>query len=389
MHSPQGKSGAYFDPSEIDIKHFQEICEQVTRQADYPNAEQLLHNIVLYRGDVIREIIENPDREKQLKSEFVHCLKEGPGVFVIKEAYADLSVIDRCNEVFRTIVAKEKSENQSKGDHFGDNERIWNSLQKTCLIDPELFLDYYGNSILSSACEAWLGPHYRITAQMNNVRPGNKAQTAHRDYHLGFQSRQTISRYPAHAQIMSQFLTLQGAVAHCDMPIEMGPTLFLPFSQQFPAGYMAFRRPDFAEFFEKNKVQIPFSKGDAVFFNPALFHAGGSNSTNKDRVANLLQVSSPFGRTMETIDNDAMVEAVYPELLARVVADTLSEREIRDMIAAVAEGYSFPTNLDSDPPVGGNAPESGQQLLHRAISEQWPIEQLKIAIADYATRQQA
>lgn len=379
-------SGAYFNSNDIDIKHFQEICQQVTQQADYPNAEKTLDNIVIYSGDVIRGIIGDADREKKLKEEYIHCLNEGPGVFVIKDTYADISVIDRCNEVFRTIVAQEKSLNQNKGDHFGDNERIWNSLQKTCLIDPELFLDYYGNPILSIACEAWLGPHYRMTAQMNNVRPGNIAQLPHRDYHLGFQSRQTISHYPAHAQIMSQFLTLQGAVAHCDMPIEMGPTLFLPFSQQFPAGYMAFRLPEFAAYFDNNKVQIPFSKGDAVFFNPALFHAGGSNSTNKDRVANLLQVSSAFGRTMETIDNDAMVEAVYPALLARVAAGNVSEREIRDMIAAVAEGYSFPTNLDSDPPVGGNAPETGQQLLHRALLERWPVEQLKVAIAAHASR---
>ena len=152
---------------------------------------------------------------------------------------------------------------------------------------------------------------------------------------------------------------------------------------------MAFRLPEFAAFFDDHKVQIPFSKGDAVFFNPALFHAGGSNSTNKDRVANLLQVSSAFGRTMETIDNDAMVEAVYPALLARVVVGTVSEHEISGMIAAVAEGYSFPTNLDSDPPVGGNAPETGQQLLHRALLEQWPVEQLRIAMAAYSTRRQA
>ena len=32
---------------------------------------------------------------------------------------------------------------------------------------------------------------------------------------------------------MSPVLTLQGAVAHCDMPIESGPTMLLPYSQRF------------------------------------------------------------------------------------------------------------------------------------------------------------
>jgi len=42
--------------------------------------------------------------------------------------------------------------------------------------------------------------------------------------------------------------------------------------------------------------------------------------------------------------------------------------EVRALIAAVAEGYPFPTNLDQRPPApGGMAPESEQQLLVRAL----------------------
>jgi len=46
---------------------------------------------------------------------------------------------------------------------------------------------------------------------------------------------------------------------------------------------------------------------------------------------------------------------------------TLSTSEIRAAIAATAEGYSFPTNLDNDPPKGGLAPETQQALLFRAL----------------------
>ena len=55
-----------------------------------------------------------------------------------------------------------------------------------------------------------------------------------------------------------------------------------------------------------------------MFFNPALFHAAGTNpTTDVRRMANLLQVSSPFGRAMETVDRRRVVEAVYPALLSR------------------------------------------------------------------------
>ena len=90
---------------------------------------------------------------------------------------------------------------------------------------------------------------------------------------------------------MSQFLTLQGAVAHVDMPLESGPTTFLPYSQRCEENYMLWRREDFKEYYKENKTQQPLEKGDAVFFNPGLIHAAGDNvSFNVDRMANLVQV---------------------------------------------------------------------------------------------------
>ena len=171
--------------------------------------------------------------------------------------------------------------------------------------------------LLAIACEAWLGPNYQITAQMNNVKPGSSAQSVHRDYHLGFQSSETIKQYPAHAQVMSQYLTLQGAISHGDIPLEMGPTLFLPYSHQYEPGYIAYTQEPFIQYFAENHVQLPFGKGDMVFFSPALFHGAGTNTTETDRIANLVQISSAFGRTMETINNAAMVDVVYPVLASQ------------------------------------------------------------------------
>ncbi len=42
------------------------------------------------------------------------------------------------------------------------------------------------------------------------------------------------------------------------------------------------------------------------------------------------------------------------------------------MIAASAEGYPFPTNLDSDPPVDGLAPPSQADVVRRALEQGGP-----------------
>ena len=41
-------------------------------------------------------------------------------------------------------------------------------------------------------------------------------------------------------------LTLQGAVAHSEMPLDTGPTLYLPYSQLYEPGYLAWPLPEFA-----------------------------------------------------------------------------------------------------------------------------------------------
>lgn len=379
----------FFEPRDVQLQSFAELCGQCTEPADFPHSVDVVENSVVYSGESLRKVRPDGAESIAIKSELAYCLKDGPGVFVVRGAYEDLSVIDRSTQVYREIVSREQASGPVRGDHFGNNERIWNSLQKACVADPDLFIDYYGNPILRLVSEAWLGPNYRITAQINNVKSGGEAQSAHRDYHLGFQTQSAVSRYPAHSQIMSQYLTLQGAIAHCDMSIEKGPTLLLPYSQQFGPGFWAYHEAEFANFFARNCVQVPLLKGDLLFFNPALFHAGGSNSTDSDRVANLVQVSSAFGRTMESVNNRVMIEAVYPHLLARKMAGTSSEALIRDTLAAVADGYSFPTNLDSDPPIDGRAPATQQEIVWQSLMKEWPLETLVAALLSHEKRRRA
>ena len=119
------------------------------------------------------------------------------------------------------------------------------------------------------------------------------------------------------------------------------------------------------------------SKGDIVFFSPAHFHAAGANRTHDaHRRANLLQIFSAFGRAMEAIDRSAMCKAIYPALLDYWRSGRLNTAEVDAVIASCAEGFSFPTNLDRDPPLGGLAPRSRQTVLRQALDESWTSESL-------------
>ncbi|MGI4894155.1 MAG: phytanoyl-CoA dioxygenase family protein, partial [Janthinobacterium lividum] len=207
--------------------------------------------------------------------------------------------------------------------------------------------------------------------------------------HLGFMSGEQARRYPAHVHHLSPALTLQGAVAHCDMPLESGPTLYLPHSQKYGPGYLAFHRPEFTAYFLEHFVQLPLAKGDAVFFNPALLHGAGTNrSSDIRRMANLLQVSSAFGRAMESVDRVAITNAVFPVLVRRK-AQGASPRVLGNVVASSAEGYPFPTDLDADQPIGGMAPQTQAELLHEALDAGWEVPQLAAALAAQQQRRRA
>jgi ectoine hydroxylase-related dioxygenase (phytanoyl-CoA dioxygenase family) len=371
-HSTPRSAPVWLNADSGSFDTFLQIVSQTADPAETPHATEILRNIPVY--DASR--VEAADRQS-IMQEWAQVLSTGAGIIVIRQGVADHAAIDRASAVFDRIIAEEKAAGAAGSDHFakpGANDRIWNSLEKHCLADPANFAAYFGSTSIALASEAWLGPNYQMTAQVNRVNPGGAAQTPHRDYHLGFMSAAQMARYPAHIHGISPTLTLQGAVAHCDMPVETGPTMLLPFSQQFFEGYLAFGRPEYQAHFAAHHVQLPLQKGDLLFFNPAVMHGAGTNhTTDRFRMVNLLQVSSAFGRAMETVNRSAMAAALYPILQSN---PALNRAQV---IAAAAEGYPFPTNLDRNPPIGGLAPKSQADLMHAALDAgQAPAEFAKV-----------
>lgn len=353
------------------LADFQLLCSQRTLKSTYPLARSIQKNIPIYDcGDFD---LDDTAKIEQLQDELYHILTSGPGAYVLKHFFPSTAVMTAANKAYDTIIAAEKAASGERGDHFAPgsaNDRIWNSFSKHALADPHSFVRYYSNPWFTVACDSYLGPGYRITTQVNVVKPGGKAQMPHRDYHLGFQTDEDVVAWPRSMHALSGHLTLQGAVAHTDMPLDSGPTRLLPFSQTFAEGFRSYRRQEFVDFFHSNYVSLPLEKGDALFFSPALFHAAGENVTRDfSRSANLIQVSSAFGKTMESIDPLPLVERTYDLLQEKYKAEGMS-REVDAFIRAAVDGYPFPTNLDCRPPAPGRmAPETEQDILRRVLSE--------------------
>ena len=136
--------------------------------------------MLIYDGLETRAAGASPEARKELMAEWVEALTDGPGIIVIRDAFADLTTIDKSNAHFWAIIEEERMSNVGGGDHFakpGANDRIWNALEKLCLRDPEVFAAYYGNAVIALVSEAWLGPAYQITSQLNVVNPGGAAQS--------------------------------------------------------------------------------------------------------------------------------------------------------------------------------------------------------------------
>src|ERR1700733_3640415 len=158
-----------------DLEEFKAQVERSLNRADYPFASNVVSNVLVYDGLEARKAAASPESRKELLAEWVDAFTDGPGIIVIRNAFPEHAAIDKSNAHYWAIIDEERLSNVGGGDHFakpGANDRIWNALEKLCLRDPAVFASYYGNAIIALVSEAWLGPSYQITSQLNVVNPG-------------------------------------------------------------------------------------------------------------------------------------------------------------------------------------------------------------------------
>src|SRR6266851_5549372 len=216
MTNGTGPASGYPSEDDCRLADLIDLVSEKTDVADYPCASAVEQNVLIYDGARLRQELSRPAGRPRVETELARALLDGPGIVVLAGAFGDVSVVDRATRQFEAIIAGQRAAGGAAGDHFaqsGQNDRIWNALEKLALRAPEVFAAYYANDLIAAACRAWLGPGYQVTSQVNVVNPGGAAQSVHRDYHLGFASDAQAAQFPRHAHQLSPVLSLQGAVA--------------------------------------------------------------------------------------------------------------------------------------------------------------------------------
>jgi hypothetical protein len=63
-----------------------------------------------------------------------------------------------------------------------------------------------------------------------------------------------------------------------------------------------------------------------------------------------------------------------------------AEQDLVNAVVATAEGYAFPTNLDSDQPIGSLAPPSQVDTVLAALADNLSPQDLDVALRDQDER---
>src|ERR671933_2351518 len=171
----------WFTAEDCRLEDFREVVETTTDLADYPHADEVRENVLVY-GSRLRAAVTTPEERRDVQAELARALADGPGIVVFAGAFPDTAVVDRATAVFRAMIDEQKAAGVVGGDHFakpGANDRVWRALDKFAVRDPRTFADYYANDTLALISSAWLGVGYQVTSQINVVNPGGPAQVAH------------------------------------------------------------------------------------------------------------------------------------------------------------------------------------------------------------------
>ena len=308
------------------------------------------------------------NREVILKlapDEIVNILKDREGFFIVKDAF-DPKLIDSNRESYYEILSKEKWDHSRVK---GTGKRIWRSLEKLALMDPHGWIYFYCNSALDHVFEAWLGPLYQLTAQINIINQDHKNLPVHFDYHFGMLRKDLQNKFPDTQKYMNQFMTLQAIVPHSNMNFENGGTRIYSGSQKSFVENFNLTEKEVESLFCKNAICPNLNIGDVLFLNSSLLHAGGVNKTSEDRIALLIQASSAFGIPMEQNDYNLIHDVIFENVCELYKEGKLAFEDGIRAIRNSSSSYLFPVNFDEISPRHGILPFTQTEKLIKKFSK--------------------
>ena len=132
----------YLSADDCRLADLIDVVSQKTDLADYPYAAAVEQNMLIYDGARMRKELSGPAGRLRVEAEMARALLDRPGIVVLACAFGDPWVVDRATRQFEAIIAAQRAAGGVAGDHFaaaGQNDRIWNALEKLALRAPEVF----------------------------------------------------------------------------------------------------------------------------------------------------------------------------------------------------------------------------------------------------------
>ena len=314
-------TSTWLHADDCSVDDFRAIVEVTTDGRDYPHAADVVDNVLVYDCDRLRAEITTPAGRRSVQAELVVAMADGPGLVVFAGAFPDTSIVDRVTDVFVAIIADQHAAGQAAGDHYakpGANDRIWNALEKLALRDPDAFVDYYGNEIIELVSSAWLGPELpdHVAGQRRQPgrrRPGSPPRLPPRVPVRRGRRAVPGPRPPvvgrAHAAGRGRPHRHAGRERSDDVPAALA---------EVRARLPRLASSRLRRVLRRTPRPAPARQGRRGVLQPGAVPRRRSQPVTSDikRMANLLQVSSAFGRAMETVDREAMSNALFPALVA-------------------------------------------------------------------------
>src|SRR5438552_14564248 len=94
-----------------DLEAFRPIVEHTVILADYPYASEVASNVLIYDSATVRSAIAAPETRKEIMAEWVETLSDGPGIMVLRGAFADPAPIDASNAHYWAMIEDDRRSN--------------------------------------------------------------------------------------------------------------------------------------------------------------------------------------------------------------------------------------------------------------------------------------
>ena len=105
-----------------DLDEFKALVERSAKRSDYPFASELASNVPIYDGREAGRAAASPEARKELMAEWVAAFTDGPGIILIRNAFPDVTGIDKSNAHYWAIIEEERASNVGGGDHFAGRQ---------------------------------------------------------------------------------------------------------------------------------------------------------------------------------------------------------------------------------------------------------------------------